>query len=399
MEVIGKYKEYLENEIDRCEKYLDNIAFEKCKYELKNNPNIEEVKFNAMDTSNPDYTADVFRQLEESLQILEFFNESRDKSVFFAYNILENSLKNSNLKFNEQIEIIKYFISINSSIFINYKNRYFFNVRKIENLKLKYLTKEEIRNLIDSNGVDILLNKKFLFGKRKRKQEELRKILPNILEDCTKEEEIHKSIYYEFIEKKVMTEESINLFTKNLQKLGFTLDYCEKIKICLLKQIKEEKKEERKYNFNFNNTATKEEISDEERNMLKDIYDIDKQELKKFVSYTESLCYVKIMQKMGISKNDIIIFLKKIYANLNEQNPVTKYLELRNKLLYYKDKYSLSESINSMDDYLKELLNLSDNDFNESYDYWEDAINDELNKVLSYIPRDYEYELESKKVI
>lgn len=398
MEVIGKYKEYLENEIDRCEKYLDNIAFEKCKYELKNNPNIEEVKFNAMDTSNPDYTADVFRQLEESLQILEFFNESRDKSVFFAYNILENSLKNSNLKFSEQIEIIKYFISINSSIFINYKNRYFFNVRKIENLKLKYLTKEEIRNLIDSNGVDILLNKKFLFGKRKRKQEELRKILPNILEDCTKEE-IHKSIYYEFIEKKVMTEESINLFTKNLQKLGFTLDYCEKIKICLLKQIKEEKKEERKYNFNFNNKAKKEEISDEERNILKDVYDIDKQELKKFVSYTESLCYVKIMQKMGISKNDIIIFLKKIYANLNEQNPVTKYLELRNKLLYYKDKYSLSESINSMDDYLKELLNLSDNDFNESYDYWEDAINDELNKVLSYIPRDYEYELESKKVI
>ncbi len=392
MEVIEKYIEYLKKEVDRCEEYIDNIALQKYKYELRENPDIKKVTFQARDTSDPDYTANVLRQRIESLDILRYFENIDDRTFFPEYKLLENSLKNSNLKLNEQIEVIKYFISKNAEIFINCEKRYIFDMNKIENMKFKYFTHEEIYDLIDNNGVSALLNKIFLFGKQKRKQKELRKILPDILSEPV-DEELYISIYREFIKKEKITENSIVLFINGLKKLGMSSDYCEKVKKHLSRQIKGTKKEEIEYNFNFNNESKNEAVSAEERKMLNDSYDFDKQELKGYIPYSKSLDYVKIMKKMGVSNNDIIIFLKRIYEELNKQNPVTKYLELRDKILYYKDKYFLDQTISNLDEYLTELLNIDDIDFNEAYDYWEDAINDELEIALSYIPRDYKYEL------
>lgn len=326
MEVIEEYIEYLKKEVKRCEEYLDNIAIKKYKYELRDNPNIKELKVFPDDTSDPEYTKNVLRQRTESLTILNYLENQDDRTLFPEYKLLENSLKNSNLRLNKQIEVIKYFISKQTKMFINY-------------------------------------------------------------------DEIYTLMYKIFINEEIITEKSIDLFINGLEIIGISIDYCEKIKKYLLRQIKDTKKEEVKYNFNFNNESKNEVVSVEESKMINDSYDFEKKELKRYISYLECLDYVKIMKKIGINNSDICIFLKRIYDELNKQNPVTKYLELRNKILFYKDKYSLNDIVCNLDEYLNELLNIDDKDFNEAYDYWEDAINDELEVALSYIPRDYKYEL------
>lgn len=396
LDVIEKYIDYLEKEVERCEKYLDNIADIKIKYGLRENPNLEGVTFCANDTSDPQYTANVLRQKDESLIMLDFFH-TEGQVLFGNFRELSRSLINSNLKLSEQYEVLKYLIKGNIDLLSLNGKRYVFDVKKIQDIKLKYLTKDELNLLIDNSQIDIFLRKVSLFDKNlKRKQKELKRILPSILVNTDEMEKIYIKINDEFMLDE-LTEESINSFYDSLIKLRVVPMLCDKIKYYLLKQIKSSKEDKKEYNFDFKVKESKNYMSIEEtRKIMKeinDVFDFNEKEIKTNVSYSKVLYYVELMKKVNIDENVIRIFLKKFEEEDKKRNPISRYIELRDKLIYYKDKYGLQEQISNMDEYFEELFDLNDESFNESYDYWEDAIGEELDKALSYIPKNFEYEL------
>ena len=73
-----------------------------------------------------------------------------------------------------------------------------------------------------------------------------------------------------------------------------------------------------------------------------------------------------------------------------EYEQTVKYTETLEKLEFYKEKCALQGFIENIKSYVSELTKCSEDEYN----FWIEAIENEIKNAMYYIPKNYEYELQ-----
>ena len=207
--------------------------------------------------------------------------------------------------------------------------------------------------------------------------------------------EAHKIIENNLFKNKNLKQEDIEIIIESLYTMGINAKLSKEIRSYLEKEIT--KKEEPKakkiiLNFSKKEEPSKKLVNDSEykeiRKEIKKCYvDIISKGLDN-VSKEEIMYCAKLMLEIGTDEQEITNFLT--YMNPVSENPITRYIEERDKLKYYEQKLGLSDSIKLMDEGFEELFITTDDD----YVFWKNTINEELDKSLDKTKSHHSYELQ-----
>lgn len=207
--------------------------------------------------------------------------------------------------------------------------------------------------------------------------------------------EAHKIIENNLFKNKNLKQEDIEIIIESLYTMGINAKLSKEIRSYLEKEIS--KKEEPKtkkiiLNFSKKEEPSKKLVNDSEykeiRKEIKKCYvDIISKGLDN-VSKEEIMYCAKLMLEIGTDEQEITNFLT--YMNPVSENPITRYIEERDKLKYYEQKLGLSDSIKLMDEGFEELFITT----NDDYVFWKNTINEELDKCLDKTKNHHSYELQ-----
>ena len=137
------------------------------------------------------------------------------------------------------------------------------------------------------------------------------------------------------------------------------------------------------------NLVTDKEYKEIKKEIYK-YYNLYQQEIVSDIDIDNMIRLASLMFRIDIHKDEIYTFIRKVKENiLLTGNPVSIFVSEYDRLrFYYTD-----EELSNINDYLKEIF-ICDND---DYLFWLDEINNELNKLLRPIEKNYNYELDVAK--
>ena len=122
-------------------------------------------------------------------------------------------------------------------------------------------------------------------------------------------------------------------------------------------------------------------------------YDLENHILKKTLRIAEIQYVVTIMQNLDFSGSTIETFISKALKKHKCISALDRYLDLSNKIEYYKG----IKDIESLDRTLHDLVNEYINSSSKDKEFWLTSINEELEALEDILNQDHNYELGIKK--
>lgn len=122
-------------------------------------------------------------------------------------------------------------------------------------------------------------------------------------------------------------------------------------------------------------------------------YDLENHILKKTLRIAEIQYVVTIMQNLDFSGSTIETFISKALKKHKSISALDRYLDLSNKIEYYKG----IKDIESLDRTLHDLVNEYINSSSKDKEFWLTSINEELEALENILNQDHNYELGIKK--
>lgn len=316
------------------------------------------------------------QEIKRFIEMLKSMENGTDMKVLLRFKDLvglSQVLTVIPLKNKERVDILLKFIEINIKNIEEYNK----GLREYD-LLLSQLSKEStspLRHLLPYLSMDLNV-----MG-----QDELIEVKQK--NDILKEHYFNKLDSYDH--------EDIEIFINVLINEGFNEDICNIMKSILLKNMTKRNT----YNYvtpvQGENKENNSKLSDKEYKRI--CYEINKYfnltEMKsiRILSLEEITACTSLLIELGLTEDKIANILKIIEKNNknSNQNPIAQYNGMYEKLKYYGSSEHFLE-------YIGEIFIVND----EDYQFWKDTVKQELEIVITGLPKTYEFEIErAKKLI
>ncbi len=407
-DVLDRFKKSLEEELENLLLEFQKLTYLACaemsKY-IKETDNLEEKiyhfliqKYKINENIEKKYMI-----IEDLLKIMNFNPET--KSIYFVeFNYLWNFLDKFNFSNKERMIVVNYLLE--KDVEILDRRPLIIDQNHLEQLNLSPKIQKQFLNYICSSNFNIEIL--FLPEEQLTSSEKLFKsILEDYIEmDCVVDPKVTalEVVKRHFLDKGELNEKDVKITTKAFEILNIPKEYCEYFKAVKLNEI--EKQKRKKINNSLNNKSNtrphvvtnkvNNQLSKKEYNHIfreiMSLYDIQEQKVIKPLKLEEIIYLISLMYKINISKNEIMKCIKVINKEaLNAyKNPLSKFIDYYNKMLFYSDNEEIKKSLNAIVEYMQELYIPQDQ---ESYGFWKNAIADEMENITPVLNKYYEYEL------
>ena len=362
---------------------------------------MEKIRYNyaKKNNDNPNMLTACF--IIEFLRMFEMPKEEFNKNryIFTEFKKLSNLMKQSPLNNREKFEVIKYLLL---STFDKYPDDDLLIImqKDIETIKFRGMSNIEYQEFIRSAAFTEILKKD-----AKDLTEEEHDYLEKIIELIKKQKIVNnKEIAMRLIRKHYFdkidsfNDLDIKIIIRSFKILGIDEDICKTCKY-LLEKEKDKRKEKEIPVINQENKPNKMSQTEYDRlfKEVESLYDIQNHNIVKPLELREIIYLVSLLYKIRVSEQEII----KCILTINKYG-IEPYNNPLAKLAAYYDKIK-----NSNNDFIKKalenILNYSQELFipesADSYAYWLDEINLELNFIMREINKDYQYELIKGKTL
>lgn len=382
-----KFREYLLNETHKTD-ILYGIEDFLYAIGLDNVMNKEEYK-------------DLFHRcdMEKVLETSSALEDAECAPLIDGYENISDCIMFSSLKQREKFNIMMEIIEINANKSIQYVNGKEYIAIKATNLARKKVNDKQFDFLVREGGIEYLLKNDP--ENLTEEQNQLRKIVEEIIAKADKEKgkkfmDHHFIIKNKYIDKKQdYSEEDVEDIINLLSDVGVNNEMCKLIKRYLIQDIKKRKKIE--IHFNESNSHKNNFVSDKEyKEIIKELKKyIDIYNMVPIKEMTEEEVYycAYLLLKIGTKESLVRSLFDRCLKRDKDNNYIGLYNKNYKKVLYYKDRLMLDESINNINDYLKEIFLAPDTD----YQFWKEQIGIELTTLMSKLPNSFEYEIEKAK--
>lgn len=350
---------------------------------------------------------ELIRKVKE-LQTLFLTSEEElktgDKHVASFY--LLSLLLREGYKDNEVFEIIKEASYINDKTNIVDSIVYTIDKDRLESFKFETVTDEEKAYYLSTGTRTLLERTEELDENGKNFVEEILENLESLVIDNHDQNKIaaEKIIEILIYKENAYDESDIDELIEALKIMEAEDELCLIMRRCLERNLEKRRRKEIKQTvidkndiFKINSNTSKHYINDFEYRKLKkqvlEFYDLHTGELKKELSYEETLNIASIMIQLDYDKQEVYAFLIRALFNENKiesSNLLASFIHDYNKYIYYLGKESLLDIL----EYLKEMMIVND----EDYAYWKSGVEETINELNKQLPHkvDYEYELAKK---
>lgn len=208
----------------------------------------------------------------------------------------------------------------------------------------------------------------------------------------------HRLLWEHYFSKRnTYSEEDIINITSALNNLGIDKEFVEVISYILKNQLKKRNQAKQEFNFVFHETKKeKPTLSNKDYNkILKEIrkyYDPVNSNLVYPLNWEEAIYCASLLMRIDAKDYEIKLFFKEVEKEQEKKlsNPVALYNSLYPRLKYYAENNRAPDAnfIPSLEDIFQEFFIVSD----EDYEFWKDSLKQELDCLLPYLPKNYEYE-------
>lgn len=383
-----------------CEKYETKLLMEL----LAEKINKSKIKESVYDEEETIVAGDVLgTALIMILEIIAFLNkddnEINSNVVFGNFSLLCNIMEIFNFKMKEKVDVISYVINrnINSVMTVPDGENIYFTLDNILNVKEDFsVSITEFMKLIATKGFFGKVRKNRFYRLTSNGQKNIRLLqefasfsraeLKKFLEQL-------EIIHIEYILKKEPSSlEKVDEIYQAFINLGIDKNICDYLKQKMLEDVKN--RELLKSFANTDRSKEKEETysTDYYYSILNSLYDFKNSMPKKYIYPNEMRTIAFVMKKLRYNNEQIMNLLRDIEFKNNgyEYEQTVKYAETLEKLEFYKEKCALQGFIENIKSYVSELTKCSEDEYN----FWIEAIENEIKNAMYYIPKNYEYELQ-----
>lgn len=267
----------------------------------------------------------------------------------------------------------------------------------IKNVNFKYITKEEVRELIDKELLFDFFYKKSLFNKKlKRKQLELSDFLQKNVISFSNEQVAHQVLKECYFKNEELTLDDINKILSALKILKIDNNLFESFHQMLKKEIDKKEKNKEKDNYNIeeirkNNILRRKKYESKKSKLTEELelyLDLKQILPKRFLNKNEVYRVIYILKLLNVDEELIKKILKNNELYITEMSIIEKYNYYIDRINYYK----LVDDVKELTDFYSEILKTKKED-EEDKKFFENYLNDKLQYILRYIPKTYEFEL------
>lgn len=320
----------------------------------------------------------------------------KDNGIIQDFHHVSLYLLNTPLKAKEQCEIIMSLVknNIENEIFCYDENMAVIDIAKLEE---KGIPAKDILKMAEEGSAFFLLQA----NDKELSEKEL--IIKKQLESTQQEYEethsinfirSHKNIKKHYLDQPdSYQKEDIDMIRKSLESLEVPKELCSIIYSFLnhnLSKREKNKKENVPICLDLKLTGTSSYLSDKEYKKLRKKIDpflnLYTMEVKRPLSEEERIYCAHLLLKMKEEKSVIKTFFFRTEKKPN--NPIGLYNHNYDKLKFYEKELGFKESIEAVQDYLGEIF-IADR---ETYQYFKEGIQEEMKKMITKIPMDYDYE-------
>lgn len=326
----------------------------------------------------------------------------KEKTIFMDFKILSKLLADSNLNNREKLSILIEFVEKNISTgILEDAQMESVDILDLDRKKLK-LTVNERFNLQDANYVNDLL--------RKSKQEltereiEIKEELEKNKKISTESKNMSKIIINSRMIKDHLIDKGTSYITDDIKEvviafknLNVTEDICNCVKYILEKdlekRITKESAKKTVYDLYIPQEHSKKYLTDKEyrqiKKELRNYFDFYNMKPVRELSQEEIMYCASLALKLNINKDTVRLFFIIMEKQYNNDNPIAQFIQNYNKIKYYEEKFELEESVDIINEAIKECFIASA----EDYKVWKEMIKLELDEINKKMPKNYEYEL------
>lgn len=326
----------------------------------------------------------------------------KEKTIFMDFKILSKLLADSNLNNREKLSILIEFVEKNISTgILEDAQMESVDILDLDRKKLK-LTVNERFNLQDANYVNDLL--------RKSKQEltereiEIKEELEKNKKISTESKNMSKIIINSRMIKDHLIDKGTSYITDDIKEvviafknLNVTEDICNCVKYILEKdlekRITKESAKKPVYDLYIPQEHSKKYLTDKEyrqiKKELRNYFDFYNMKPVRELSQEEIMYCASLALKLNINKDTVRLFFIIMEKQYNNDNPIAQFIQNYNKIKYYEERFELEESVDIINEAIKECFIVSA----EDYKVWKEMIKLELDEINKKMPKNYEYEL------
>lgn len=383
--------------------YLDNSA-----NELKRNI---QMRVNQVGEDNLDaldkLTIDKYNERVNMSRMLKVPRESWEMygELFIDFKILSELMIAGGLKGKEVFTVVFHLLEKNLGAHVLDASVRFFDIKKIAKYNFsgyKHLNQKVIVEMVRSEEYGRLVSapEGTLTQEEKEKLEEFERFTKENPEDATGVVEKHILLHEHYYNKLDSFDyEDIDVICAILRDFGLNEEFVVTIKNLLSQKV--EKRNKKK----MFTVVEKAPVKVEDNRISSKEYNLLNRELKKYFDLTNmvvvqplnmelQIYVVTLMLKMQVSELTIKKALKIMNKELLfEDNSVSMFVCIYNKLRYYECIPSVKEAVDNIMSYLQEMFIVND----EDYTFYKEMIEEELSRISGEIPNTYEYEIEEAK--
>lgn len=397
--------------------FLNNYVIDECDPKIKKliMDNIENISYDDLNINSKKVVLYIDRMKEEdkikSREYMKIIDEvdflkcalkGGKIDIFNEFDILSKYLVISVLSTKECFEVITTLIKSCVHDLEKYENDGLVDYKKLHIInfsKFNELSSEEKTKIIDYFHYSSIKDDDLKEEGILKKETVLRYTVSNPLE-FTNQIYRFKRLYLD--KKGNFSEFDINDIISSLLMLKIDRDICVCIKELLYDEVKKRNDKvvtKRPENRVVSSRRYREECSGLKKE-LRRYYDFYNREKCKELTLDEIKECLYLLIKLGFSDEDVQKFLscykldyKKYVSNnvrlVENENPISLYLKLYDRLCFYEKKVDIKQSLKYIEDCFKEIF------ICDCYDYYfyRTEIEGELLRILNMLPQDYEYEL------
>ncbi len=346
----------------------------------------------------------VDRQYATKTLIRLFSVEKEDweeySELYYDFEGLSRYLIKSPLNTREKFMVILHLIQKNIATGIFQKEIQVFDPRKNKEYEFTSLTKQQVENLWLQKEYTKLqqADNYILTDKQKRIKSELYEYATECKIDASDIILNHSKIQGHYLDKiETYDMDDIDTIVDTLKDMKVNGNLCENIKNMLIKQLEKRTKRNGIGNYtSFRVSPISTVMPKKEYYALKkEVQEYENAMNENYMSVSDSIHLVYLLQQLNYKENEIKDILKKIdkknkQQNFDKINPIVQYNDLYNKLKFYSDKGYGIEKLKELEGYFQEIFIVNDEEY-ATYKGW---LAETLQTTLEIIPNDYEYELQ-----
>lgn len=356
----------------------------------------------------PEDEKDIMRITERKnmIRLLSVPREEWDLhgEIYIQYDYLSDMLEESPLNARGMFSILTRLLEKNLSTNITNQDARCFDIQQIDNYEFKYMTRDEFLEFVRTDEYGRLKSKEEsqLTEDEKKRLEEFNIYSDLYPLDIAPVIDAHKLIKKHYFDKlDSFNEEDIEVFLDKLRSFKLSENLISIFRNLLIRDV--EKRQRREVTISYPQESKQQSIKEvgisrKEYNLiereLRKYFDLSTMKLVRPLTIDLQIYCVGLLLKLGISEDKI----KEILRIMNKdgysyENPITMFVQLYEKLEYYKDIDGIKESIETMLGAMKEIMNMDNSDYEE----WKEFLGEELTSALKLLPKTYEYEIEKAK--